>query len=307
MRPPPQGVESLGTQTKRDKIPFPMSGSIISYISTDGRELGWGFMFSDLVRINLSMVREFCANFSSASQNHVYLRGKKIPFTEAHIHSYLGIPGDAPDAGIDDAFIALAKAYKNGEDIIMANIDPKTHGTKFDLKHAFLIYVLMTGGDVNLPRLMRDILLVRPTKHPNHLLPFLVFIMLVANRHEVLEFPDDKFYVIWPVDTYVPYGDWRGERARAPARQRKQPPPQDHPAEQLPQPETSAAPTASAQPAMDRSYQQIMRHLERQERLLRRQGRQIANTQLMIRQSFPDADFEGLVSDDSGGSTEAKS
>ncbi|MED6149237.1 hypothetical protein PIB30_060484 [Stylosanthes scabra] len=306
------------------------------------QELGWGFMFGDLVRINLSMVREFCANFSSASQNHVYLRGKKIPFTEAHIHSYLGIPGDAPDAGIDDAFIALAKAYKNGEDIgrsktnwadnpadntipnkinnsvqnakatewhkiIMANIDPKTHGTKFDLKHAFLIYVLMTDGDVNRPRLMRDILLVQPTKHPNHLLPFPVFIMQVANLHEVPEFPDDKFYVIRQVNTYVPYGDWRGERARAPTRQRGQPPPQDHPVEQLPQPKTSAAPSASAQPAMDRSYQQIMRHLERQERLLRRQGRQIANTQLMIRQAFPDTVFEGLVSDDSGGSTKAES
>ncbi|MED6125304.1 hypothetical protein PIB30_067287 [Stylosanthes scabra] len=78
----------------------------------------------------------------------------------------------------------------------------------------------------------------------------------------------------------------RGERARAPARQRRQPPPQDQAAEQLPQPETSAAPSAFAQPALDRSYQQIMRHLERQERLLRRQGRQIANTQLMIRQAF---------------------
>ncbi|MED6139418.1 hypothetical protein PIB30_083666 [Stylosanthes scabra] len=263
------------------------------------QELGWGFMFGDLER-----------RF----------------FTEANIHSNLGIPGDAPDAGIDDAFIALTKAYKNGEDvnmgaiyaeigrpetnladnpadntipnkinnsvlnakatawhkIIMANIDPKTHGTKIDLKHAFLIYVLMTDGDVNLPRLMRDILLVP-------------------------EFPDDKFYDIRPVDTYVPYGDWRGERARAPARQRRQPPPQDHPAEQLPQPETSAAPSASAQPAMDRSYQQIMRHLERQECLLCRQGRQIANTQLMIRQAFPDAVFEGLVFDDSGGSTEAES
>ncbi|MED6133765.1 hypothetical protein PIB30_031206 [Stylosanthes scabra] len=174
-----------------------------------------------------------------------------IPFTEAHIRRYLGIPDDAPDAEIDDAFVALAKSYERGEDvnmvtiyeeigrpetnwadnpavhiipktinnyvlnaratawykIIMANIDPKTHGTKFDLKHTFLIYVLMTEGDVNLPRIMRDILLVRPTKHPNHLLPFPVFIMRVANRCEVLEFPNDKFYVIRPVDIYIPYGD----------------------------------------------------------------------------------------------------
>ncbi|MED6127675.1 hypothetical protein PIB30_090301 [Stylosanthes scabra] len=310
------------------------------------QELGWGFMFDDLVRINLSIVREFCANFSSATQNYVFLRGKKIPFTEAHIRGNLGILDDAPNADEDDAFIALAKTYNRGKDvnmgaiyaeigrpennwadnpavntipnkinnsvlnakatawhkIIMANIDPKTHGTKFDLKQAFLIYVLMTEGNVNLPCLMREILLVRPTKHPNHLLPFPVFIMQVANRYEIPEFPEDKFHVIRPVDTYVLYRDWRGERARALARQRRQPPPQDEP-----QLEISAAPSTSAQPAMDRSYQQIMRHLERQERLLRRQGRQIANTQLMIRQAFPDAVFEGLVSDDSGGSTEAKS
>ncbi|MED6158595.1 hypothetical protein PIB30_034227 [Stylosanthes scabra] len=266
------------------------------------------------------------------NQDHVFLWGKRILFTEAHICRYLGIPGDAPDAEIDDAFVALAKSYDRGEDvnmaaiyeeidrpetnwadnptvhiipktvnnsvlnaratawhkIIMANIDPKNHGTKFDLKHAFLIYVLMTEGDVNLPRIMRDILVVRPTKHPNHLLPFPVFIMRVANR----------------LDTYVPYGDGRGEKARGPVRQRRQPPPQDQPAEQLTQPETSAAPSASAQPATDLSYQQIMRHLERQERLLHRQGRQIANTQFMIRQAFPDTVFEWLVSDDSSESQE---
>ncbi|MED6208140.1 hypothetical protein PIB30_042404 [Stylosanthes scabra] len=191
--------------------------------------------------------------------------------------------------------------------IINANIDPKTHGTNFDMKHALLIYVLMAGGEVNLPRIMRDILVSRPTKHSRHLLPYPVFISRIAARNELPEFPNDKFYNVRPVDMYVPYGDWRGERARAPARQRRQPPPQDHPAEQLPQPKTSAAPSTSAQPDMDHSYQQIVRHLERQERLLRRQGRQIANTQLMIRQAFPDAIFEGLVSDDSGGSIEAES
>ncbi|MED6109852.1 hypothetical protein PIB30_037326 [Stylosanthes scabra] len=264
--------------------------------------LGWRFVYDDLVCINLSIVCEFCANFSSANQDTIFLRGKRITFTDAHICRYLGIPGDAPDTEVDDAFVALAKSYGRGEDVnmaaiyeeigrpetnwaddpavhiipktvnnsvlnaratawhklIMANIDPKTHGTKFDLKHAFLIYVLMTEGDVNLPRIMRDILLVP-------------------------EFPNDKFHVIRLVDTYVPYGDWRGERVRGPVRQRRQPPPQDEPAEQLPQLETSATPFAPTQPATDHSYQQIIRHLETQERLLRRQGRQIANTQLMIR------------------------
>ncbi|MED6149989.1 hypothetical protein PIB30_067825 [Stylosanthes scabra] len=147
----------------------------------------------------------------------------------------------------------------------------------------------MTEGDVNLPRLMRDILLVRPTKHPNHLLPFSVFIMRVTNRHEVPEFPDDKFYVIRPLDTYVPYGDWRGERARAPARQRRHPPSQDHPADQLPQPKTSAAATTSApaQYSLEPTMHDIMRRFDRQDR-------QIARTQAMIRRAFPQTNFSGL-------------
>ncbi|MED6108102.1 hypothetical protein PIB30_020372 [Stylosanthes scabra] len=47
--------------------------------------LGWRFMYDDLVRINVSVVRELCANFSSAKQDHVFLQGKRIPFTEANI------------------------------------------------------------------------------------------------------------------------------------------------------------------------------------------------------------------------------
>ncbi|MED6170039.1 hypothetical protein PIB30_026891 [Stylosanthes scabra] len=208
------------------------------------------------------MVREFCANFSSAKQEYVFLRGKKIPFTEANIHHHLGIPDDAPDAGVDDAFVRLAKSYEaiyaeigreetNWADnpavnlipktmnnsilnpratawhkIIMANIDPKTHGTKFDMRHALLIFVLMTEGNVNLPQIMRDILLVRPTKHPRHLLSFPVFITRLANRYEAPEFPNEKFHTIRTVDMYVPYGDWRGKRAKGTARPRKQPHPQ---------------------------------------------------------------------------------
>ncbi|MED6208847.1 hypothetical protein PIB30_048996 [Stylosanthes scabra] len=84
--------------------------------------LGWGFMYEDLVRINVSMVREFCANFCSAKQDHVFLRGKRTPFTEAHIRRYLGIPGEALDDDQDDNFVALVKAYERGDDMNMAEI-----------------------------------------------------------------------------------------------------------------------------------------------------------------------------------------
>ncbi|MED6200997.1 hypothetical protein PIB30_090667 [Stylosanthes scabra] len=169
------------------------------------------------------MVHEFCANFSSGQQEHVFLRGKKIPFTEDNIRRHLGIHGDSPDAEVDDDFVALAKAYEIGDDmdmaeifsvigqegtnwannpainiipkslnnailnpqatawhkIIMANMDPKTHGTNFDIKHALLIYVLMTQGgepfahDEGHP-------IGSPDKAPRNLLPYPVFISLLA-------------------------------------------------------------------------------------------------------------------------------
>ncbi|MED6207301.1 hypothetical protein PIB30_034502 [Stylosanthes scabra] len=215
------------------------------------------------------------ANFSSTKQDQLFLRGKRIPFTEADVHRYLNIPGETPDDDQDDNFEALVKAYGRGDDmnmaeiysvigregtnwandlanntipksicngilnprvtawhkIINANIDPKTHGTNFDMKHALLIYVLMAGGEVNLPCIMRDSLVSRPTKHSRHLLPYPVFISRIAERNELPVFPNDKFYTVRPVDMYVSYGDWRGERARAPARQHRQPPPQEEPAE----------------------------------------------------------------------------
>ncbi|MED6128802.1 hypothetical protein PIB30_101468 [Stylosanthes scabra] len=76
----------------------------------------------------------------------------------------------------------------------MVNIDPKTHGTTFYLDHAILIYVLMTEGVVNLPRIMRDVLLKRPTGNSRNLLPYPIFISRLATRYQVPEFPGDEIY-----------------------------------------------------------------------------------------------------------------
>ncbi|MED6110139.1 hypothetical protein PIB30_040197 [Stylosanthes scabra] len=86
------------------------------------RGIGWGFMYEDLVRINVSMVREFCVNFSSTKQDHVFLRGKRIPFTEADVRRYLNIPGETLDDDQDDNFEVLVKAYGRGDDMNMAEI-----------------------------------------------------------------------------------------------------------------------------------------------------------------------------------------
>ncbi|MED6180449.1 hypothetical protein PIB30_010378 [Stylosanthes scabra] len=98
------------------------------------------------------------------------------------------------------------------------------------MRHALLIFVLMTEGDVNLPQIMRDILLVRPTKHPRHLLSFPMFITRLDNRYEVPEFPNDKFHTIRPVDM----------QPHSQEQQKEQPPPPEP--EQ--RPSTSTTPSA---------------------------------------------------------------
>ncbi|MED6140253.1 hypothetical protein PIB30_091415 [Stylosanthes scabra] len=124
MRPPPQGAESLGSRTEGNKIPSLMNGSIISCIWTDGRVWRTEGLFMSVLSVltekkgQSSVTAYKGSDRDSSTQNYVFLRGKKIPFTEAHIHGYLGIPGDAPDADIDNAFIALTKAYGRGEDVI---------------------------------------------------------------------------------------------------------------------------------------------------------------------------------------------
>ncbi|MED6213303.1 hypothetical protein PIB30_091857 [Stylosanthes scabra] len=115
-----------------------------------------------------------------------------------------------PEKKLDNAILnAHASAWHK---LIMANIDPKTHGTTFDMDHAIMIYVLMIERVVNLPRIMRDILLVRPMKHSRKLLPYPVFISRLADRYQVPVFAGDIFYEVREQEMFCPYGDWKGEQ-----------------------------------------------------------------------------------------------
>ncbi|MED6113263.1 hypothetical protein PIB30_069198 [Stylosanthes scabra] len=155
--------------------------------------LGWGFMYNAFIPINATLVREFYANFSAAHQDAIFLRGRRIHFTENDIRHYLNINIDLPGPGVNDAFKKaterrkendldmglvfsvigrqntnwannpaddtipereLDNAILNGQatawhKLIIANVNPKQHGTTFDLNHAILIYVLMTERVVN--------------------------------------------------------------------------------------------------------------------------------------------------------------
>ncbi|MED6140721.1 hypothetical protein PIB30_096209 [Stylosanthes scabra] len=123
-----------------------------------------------LVGVSCTML---LSNFSVPSQPHVFLRGKKIPFSKEDIGRHLHIPYELPPAGEDDIFKMTVKAYNDDEInmdgvfklllLLMENIDPKTHGTTFLMEHALLIYVLIKEGIVNLPMMMRDIMLKRST------------------------------------------------------------------------------------------------------------------------------------------------
>ncbi|MED6212564.1 hypothetical protein PIB30_084630 [Stylosanthes scabra] len=168
-------------------------------------ELGWGFMYNSILLINIIVVREFYANFSSFTHPHVFLRGKKIPITEDAMCRHLGIPYEPPPFDMDDEYVATVNAHKQGEvnmanvlkiiereginwannptnetiperpdnailnakatawhKLTVANVDPKTHVTTFLMEHAILIFILMTQGTVNFPRIMRDIMVKRP-------------------------------------------------------------------------------------------------------------------------------------------------
>ncbi|MED6213789.1 hypothetical protein PIB30_096762, partial [Stylosanthes scabra] len=247
------------------------------------------------------------------------LRGKKIPFTEDNIRRHLGIHGDSPDAEVDDEFVALAKAYERGDDMDMAEIflvigQEGTNWANNPASNAIPNYRMAQdhhgqhGSQDSWDQLWHEACspnlcvddsggepsahdeghpIGSPDKAPPQPLPYPVFISRLARRYEVPEFLNDAFYNVREVDMYVPFGDWRGERARGPVRPHRQPPPQDQPAEPLPQPEKSATPSAPAQYSFEPTMHDVMRRLDRQDR-------QIARTQAMIRHAFPSVDFTGL-------------
>ncbi|MED6160580.1 hypothetical protein PIB30_052739 [Stylosanthes scabra] len=249
--------------------------------------LGWGFMYKAFPPINVTMVREFCSNFSAANQTHIFLRERRIPFSEDDVCRFLGINIDLPPLGENDMYNKTMEARKNDYTIpeikidnailnaqatawhklIIANIDPKQHGTTFDINHAILIYVLMTEEIVNLPRIMRDVLLKRPGNSHN-LLPYLVFIARLTSRYQGEQPKVRRDRLIPP----------------PPAPQARQA--EQHPPSLPPQP--AEIPFSSVRHPPEPSLREVMRYLRRQERLQ-------LNTQSMLRDAFLDTMFTHLL------------
>ncbi|MED6127305.1 hypothetical protein PIB30_086851 [Stylosanthes scabra] len=60
------------------------------------------------------MMREFYSNFSADHQTHVFLQGRRIPFSEDDIRRFLGINIDLPPPGEDNMYKMRVAARKNG-------------------------------------------------------------------------------------------------------------------------------------------------------------------------------------------------
>ncbi|MED6116064.1 hypothetical protein PIB30_096586 [Stylosanthes scabra] len=113
----------------------------------------------------------------------------------------------------------------------------------------------MTEGVVNLPRIMQDVLLKRPTGNSR------------------AGFSRDEIYHVREQDMYCLYGDWKGEQPIV-RRVRLIPPPQAPPVQQVvqqeeqhppPPPVASEIPSSSIDRPPEPSLREILRHLERQD------------------------------------------
>ncbi|MED6186883.1 hypothetical protein PIB30_070913 [Stylosanthes scabra] len=178
---------------------------------------------------------------------------------------------------VDDEYVATVKAFKRDEvdmtdvmeatawpKLIVANIDPKMHATTFLMEHAILIFILMTRGFVNLPRIMRDIMVKWPFANTSNLLLYPMFITRLADQYQVPEFVDEFLKI------------------------REVPPSEQQPPSPQPHPSSTDIPHASVCYSREPSLKEVMRYLRCQERLR-------LNTQSMLREAFLDKEFMGLL------------
>ncbi|MED6162060.1 hypothetical protein PIB30_066820 [Stylosanthes scabra] len=65
------------------------------------------------------------------------------------------------------------------------------------MEHALLIFVLMTEGIVNLPMIMRDVMLKQPSENSRNLLLYPMFIVRLADHYQVPEFAGNEIVKIY--------------------------------------------------------------------------------------------------------------
>ncbi|MED6213549.1 hypothetical protein PIB30_094464 [Stylosanthes scabra] len=186
--------------------------------------LGWLFMYNDLTPINLTLVREFYSNFSSANQRRVFLRGKQIPITEDALNAFLPVT-TPPPSKVEDAYEknlvrkdigALNTELAQGwQKMIVSNMQLLKHHTTFSMNMALLIYTLMEGGPIHLGRIINNSMYHATTGASDQRLPFPVLISRMALANEVPTFPEDRYMIIEGKDRFCSFGDWQREQKKA--------------------------------------------------------------------------------------------
>ncbi|MED6222430.1 hypothetical protein PIB30_064346 [Stylosanthes scabra] len=182
------------------------------------QELGWGFMYNAFIPINLTVVPPageddiFKTTVIAYNEGNLNMSGvlkvfEREGITWANDPAIMTIPKKLDNAILN----AKATAWHK---LIIANIDPKTHATNFLMEHGLLIFVLMTEGIVNLPRIMQEVMLKRPTANNRNILLYPMFIAMLANHYQVPKFAGNEIVKIQEVDMYCPYGDWKGEQPK---------------------------------------------------------------------------------------------
>ncbi|MED6116024.1 hypothetical protein PIB30_096241, partial [Stylosanthes scabra] len=141
--------------------------------------------------------------------------------------------------------------------LIMCNINPTRHETTLSMEIVLLIYALMMDMHVSLPSVMIYAMNTDPTKSKNHLLLYPMFITKWAQDNNVPRLLGEVILKILKSKRFFPYGKWCEEEEEVA-------PPVPPPAA----PADIPAPSAPSSPEPLR--RDLMRALQRNERIMRR-------------------------------------
>ncbi|MED6201423.1 hypothetical protein PIB30_094834 [Stylosanthes scabra] len=139
--------------------------------------------------------------------------------------------------------------------LVVCNINPTKHETTLSMEVVILIYALMRDMPVCLASVMRYAMNADPTKSKTHLLIFPMFITKWARDNNVPRFLGDIMVKIPKSQQFFPYGKWREDDEEvAPLI-----PPSAAPVD---------VPTPSAPSSPEPSRKELMRALQRNERIM---------------------------------------
>ncbi|MED6115102.1 hypothetical protein PIB30_086939, partial [Stylosanthes scabra] len=218
---------------------------------------GWTFLYEDPIPINVSIVREFYANYWSAVSDQVFLRGKKVSISHRAIETLLHLPANTLK-GKDDYQKALDKNKKSNLD--MNEVDT-----------AILIWEIMKKKKVYIPYMITE-----SFRHvftvDKYLLPVPSLIMKLATKAEVTPKLGDEIFNVTRKLGIIPYGNWAKQGGGGPTKKRKAAP-------SAPPPRVTRSPSPSNREIMDE---------------LRCINRRLKNLEELLSQAHPDLDYSRL-------------